>query len=38
LPGAQHAFDIAHSIRFETVVDAIELFAMWLRTQAAIRP
>jgi hypothetical protein len=29
LPGAQHAFDPFHSIRFETVVDAIEAFTAW---------
>ena len=27
LPGAQHTFDLFHSIRFELVVDAIEAFA-----------
>jgi acetyl esterase/lipase len=27
LPGAQHAFDLFHSIRFEKVVDTIEAFA-----------
>ena len=33
LPGAQHTFDLFHSIRFETVVDAIEAFAAWVRTK-----
>ena len=33
LPGAQHAFDPFHSIRFETVVDAIEAFAAWMRSR-----
>jgi acetyl esterase/lipase len=33
LPGAQHAFDLFHSLRFETVVDAIEAFAAWVRSQ-----
>jgi hypothetical protein len=33
LPKAQHAFDLFHSIRFETVVDAIEAFAAWVRSQ-----
>jgi acetyl esterase/lipase len=33
LPGAQHAFDLFHSIRFETVVDAIEAFAAWVRSR-----
>jgi acetyl esterase/lipase len=32
LPGAQHAFDLFHSLRFETVVDAIEAFAAWVRS------
>ncbi len=32
LPGAQHSFDIFHSIRFEAVVDAIEAFAAWVRS------
>lgn len=32
LPGAHHAFDLFHSIRFETVVDAIEAFAAWVRS------
>jgi acetyl esterase/lipase len=34
LPKAQHAFDLFHSIRFETVVDAIEAFAAWVRSRA----
>ena len=32
LPGAQHAFDLFHSLRFEMVVDAIEAFAAWVRS------
>ncbi|PWU25027.1 MAG: esterase [Candidatus Rokuibacteriota bacterium] len=32
LPGAHHAFDLFHSIRFEAVVDAIEAFAAWVRS------
>ncbi len=32
LPGAQHAFDVVHSIRFEAVVDGIEAFAAWVRS------
>lgn len=32
LPGAQHAFDLFHSLRFETVVDGIEAFAAWVRS------
>jgi acetyl esterase/lipase len=35
LPGAQHAFDLFHSLRFETVVDAIEAFAAWVRSREA---
>lgn len=38
LPGAQHSFDLFHSIRFETVVDAIETFALWVRTQHVHEP
>jgi acetyl esterase/lipase len=33
LPGAQHAFDLFHSIRFETVVDGVEAFAAWVRSR-----
>ena len=33
LPGAQHSFDLTHSIRFEHVVNAIEAFAAWVTTQ-----
>ena len=33
LPGAQHSFDLFHSLRFEAVVDAIEAFAAWVRSQ-----
>jgi acetyl esterase/lipase len=32
LPGAQHSFDVFHSVRFEAVVDAIEEFAAWTRS------
>jgi hypothetical protein len=32
LPGAQHVFDLVHSLRFEAVVDAIEAFAGWVRS------
>jgi acetyl esterase/lipase len=32
LPGAQHGFDLFHSLRFEQVVDAIEAFAAWVRS------
>ncbi|MFI6449555.1 alpha/beta hydrolase [Kitasatospora sp. NPDC050543] len=30
LPGAQHAFDLFHSLRFEAVVDGVEAFAGWV--------
>ena len=32
LPGAQHTFDLFHSLRSEAIVDAIEAFAAWLRS------
>lgn len=32
LPGAQHNFDLFHSIRYHAVIDAIEGFAAWVRT------
>jgi acetyl esterase/lipase len=35
LTGAQHTFDLFHSIRFETVVDGIEAFAAWVRSRAS---
>jgi acetyl esterase/lipase len=35
LPGAQHGFDLLRSRRFETVVDAIEAFAAWVRSTQA---
>jgi acetyl esterase/lipase len=35
LPGAQHSFDVFHSVRFEHVVDAIEAFAAWVRSRRA---
>ncbi|HJU46738.1 MAG TPA: alpha/beta hydrolase [Gaiellaceae bacterium] len=31
LPGAQHSFDLLHSIRFEILIDGIEDFAAWVR-------
>jgi hypothetical protein len=37
LPGAQHVFDLVHSLRFETVVDAVEAFAAWARSHRAAR-
>jgi acetyl esterase/lipase len=38
LPGAQHAFDLFHSIRFETVVNAIEGFTAWVRSREEASP
>ena len=35
LPGAQHAFDLFGSLRFERVVDAIEAFTAWVRSRQA---
>ena len=32
LPGAQHVFDLFHSIRFDSLVDAIEAFTAWVRS------
>jgi len=32
LPGAQHSFDLFHSIRFEALVDGIQAFAAWVRS------
>ncbi len=29
LPGAQHNFDLFHSIRTEAVIDGIEIFSAW---------
>jgi acetyl esterase/lipase len=34
LPGAQHSFDLFHSIRFETLLDGIETFAAWVQAGA----
>jgi acetyl esterase/lipase len=34
LPHGQHVFDRFHSFRFSAVVDGIEAFAAWVRTQA----
>jgi acetyl esterase/lipase len=33
LPGAQHTFDLFHSLRFETVIYAIEAFTAWVRSR-----
>ncbi|MFZ0976592.1 MAG: alpha/beta hydrolase [Solirubrobacteraceae bacterium] len=31
LPGAQHSFDLLHSVRFQHVIDGIEAFTAWVR-------
>ncbi|MBP0454215.1 alpha/beta hydrolase [Kitasatospora sp. RG8] len=36
LPGAQHAFDLFHSLRNEAVVDAVEAFAAWVRSDGRV--
>ena len=33
LPGAQHSFDLLHSVRFEYVIDGIEAFTAWVRAR-----
>ena len=33
LPGGQHSFDLFHSVRFETVINAIEAFAASVRSR-----
>jgi acetyl esterase/lipase len=38
LPGAQHSFDLFHSIRFETLIDGIQAFAGWIRSPAHRHP
>ena len=30
LPGAQHSFDLLHSVRFQHVIDGIEAFTAWV--------
>lgn len=35
LPGAQHSFDLFHSIRFEILVNGIEAFAHWVLAMRA---
>ena len=35
LPGAQHAFDLFHSLRFDALVNGIEAFASLVRTRAS---
>ena len=35
LSGGQHSFDLFHSLRFEQVVDAIEAFTAWVRSNRA---
>lgn len=31
LPGAQHSFDLLHSVRFQYVIEGIEAFTAWVR-------
>lgn len=33
LPGAQHSFDLLHSVRFQHVIDGIETFTAWIRAR-----
>lgn len=35
LPGAQHSFDLFHSVRFEILVNGIETFAQWVLAMRA---
>jgi acetyl esterase/lipase len=35
LPGAQHSFDLFHSIRFDTVINGIDAFATAIAARAA---
>lgn len=35
LPGGQHAFDLFHSLRMESVVDGVEAFAAWVHSTRA---
>ncbi|MCI4065612.1 alpha/beta hydrolase [Micromonospora sp. R77] len=35
LPGAQHAFDLFHSLRFDAVVDGVEAFTAWVLASRA---
>ena len=37
LPGGPHNFDLFHSIRFEILIDGIEAFTAWVRSQPAHR-
>lgn len=38
LAGAQHAFDLFHSVRYEAVVDAVDGFAAWVRSTTPAHP
>ena len=33
LPGAQHSFDLLHSVRFQHVIDGIETFTGWVQAR-----
>lgn len=37
LPGAQHTFDLFHSIRFQSVIAGIEAFSASVRTRAGVQ-
>jgi hypothetical protein len=37
LPGGQHTFDLVSSIRYITVVDAVEAFCAWVRVNRTPR-
>lgn len=34
LPGAQHSFDLFHSIRFHLLINGIQAFTAWIRSTA----
>lgn len=38
LPGAQHGFDLYHSVRFETLINGVEAFTAWVRTSRSGPP
>lgn len=38
LPGAQHTFDLLHSVRARVTVDRIEAFTAWVRSRENIQP
>jgi acetyl esterase/lipase len=38
LPGAQHTFDLFHSLRYSQVIEAVSAFCAWVRTREATPP